>query len=138
MVYSAGTAAFTVVAGMTLHRTRSSDISTDLKAPGPPQLDERTCRLICPIAAAMVGVCLTGIGLLRIAVVTRGRGTIADDLLSVDAVLFLMATLTSYFALRAQSQARLHWLERIADSAFILAMLLQTLACFVITYALSF
>ena len=26
------------------------------------ELDERTCRLICPIAAAMVGVCLTGTG----------------------------------------------------------------------------
>lgn len=101
------------------------------------RLDERTCRLICPIAAAMVGVCMTGISLLRVVRVVHGRDTMADDLLSVDAVLFLLATLTSYFALRVQSQRRLHWLERIADSAFIVAMLLLTVACFVITYALS-
>lgn len=100
-------------------------------------LDERTCRLVCPVAAAMVGVCLTGISLLRVATAVRRQGTIADDLLSIDAVLFLSATLASYFALRVQSHARLHWLERIADRAFIAAMLLLTLACFVITYALS-
>jgi Co/Zn/Cd efflux system component len=100
-------------------------------------LDERVCRLICPIAAAMVGVCLTGIGLLRVAFAMHGTGTIADDLLSIDAVLFLLATLTSYFALRVQSNQRLHGLERVADGAFIIAMLLLTVACFVITYALN-
>jgi hypothetical protein len=108
------------------------------QSPSPRDiLDERTCRLICPIAAAMVGVCLTGIGLLHIANAVHRHGTIADDLLSIDAVLFLLATLSSYFALRAQSRRRLHGLERVADAAFILAMLLLTIACFVITYALS-
>lgn len=100
-------------------------------------LDERTCRLICPVAAAMVGVCLTGIGLLRVVAAVRGRETLADDLLSFDALLFLAATLASYIALRVQSHQRLHGLERVADAAFIAAMLLLTLACFVITYAIS-
>lgn len=93
--------------------------------------------MICPIASAMVGVCLTGIGLLHVSIAVHGRGTLADDLLSVDAVLFLLATLTSYFALRVQSHRRLHGLERVADAAFILAMLLLTVACFVITYAIT-
>lgn len=101
-------------------------------------LDEQTCRLICPIAAAMVGVCLTGIGLLRVTTLVHGRGTVADDILAVDALLFLIATLASYFALRVASRSRLHWLERVADLAFIVAMLLLTIACFVITYALNF
>lgn len=100
-------------------------------------LDEGTCRLICPIASAMVGVCMTGIGLLRVAIVVRGGETIADDLLSADALAFLLATLSSYFALRVQSMTRLHWLERIADAAFIAAMLMLTIACFVITYSLG-
>jgi hypothetical protein len=100
-------------------------------------LDERTCRLICPIASAMVGVCMTGIGLLRVAFVMHGRQTFADDLLSIDALTFLLATLSSYFALRVQSQSRLHWLERTADATFILAMLVLTIACFVITYSLG-
>lgn len=101
------------------------------------RLDEQTCRLICPIASAMVGVCMTGIGVLRVASAMHGRQTIADDLLSIDALTFLLATLSSYFALRVQSHARLHWLERTADAAFILAMVLLTIACFVITYSLG-
>lgn len=101
------------------------------------RLDEETCRLICPIAAAMVGVCMTGIGLLRVAIAGTHAKTLADDLLSFDAVVFLIATLTSYFALRVVSMRRLHWLERIADVAFILAMTLLTIVCFVITYWLN-
>lgn len=101
------------------------------------RLDERTCRLICPIAAAMVGVCLTGISLLHVARSLHQRETVADDLLSIDALLFLLTTLTSYFALRVQSHARLHWLERVADGAFIVAMLMLTVACFVITYTIG-
>lgn len=100
-------------------------------------LDERTCRMICPIASAMVGVCLTGIGLLKVTAVAHGGRTTADDLLAADALLFLVATLASYFALRIQSHNRLHWLERVADAAFIIAMSLLTLACFIITYTLS-
>jgi hypothetical protein len=100
-------------------------------------LDERTCQLICPIAAGMVGVCLTGIGLLHVSIAMHGGRTIADDLLSADALLFLVATLSSYGALRVQSIVRLHWLERIADATFLIAMLLLTAACFIITYALS-
>ncbi|MDB5704195.1 MAG: hypothetical protein JWN66_1311 [Sphingomonas bacterium] len=100
-------------------------------------LDERTCRLICPIAAGMVGVCLTGIGLLHLSISMGGRQTIADDLLSGDALIFLVTTLTSYFALRGQSQVRLYRLERIADASFIIAMLTLTAACFIITYTLK-
>ena len=48
-------------------------------------LDEQVCRLICPIASAMVGVCLTGIGLLHVGVAIGRRASIADDLLAIDA-----------------------------------------------------
>ncbi len=65
-------------------------------------LDERICRLICPIASAMVGVCMTGIGVLQVAFSMHGRQSFADDLLSIDAVTFLLATLSSYFALRVE------------------------------------
>lgn len=99
------------------------------------QLDEQTCRMICPISAAMVGVCLTGIGLLRVATAVERTATIADDLLAFDAILFLIATLVSYFALRVPK--RLHRLERIADAAFIASMTLLTAVCFFITYSVQ-
>ncbi|MEH3048674.1 hypothetical protein [Sphingomonas adhaesiva] len=112
--------------------------------PSPPSpvrdregLDERICRLICPIAAAMVGVCLTGIGLLHVTLAIGRRAGFADDLLAVDSLLFLVAMLSSYIALRRLEHGRVHTLERVADATFMTAMLLLTVACFVITYALN-
>jgi hypothetical protein len=102
-------------------------------------LDEQTCKLICPISAAMVGVCLTTIGLIRIIIsVDQNKvGTYADDLLSLNAITFLVATLTSYAALRTQAEKRLHRLERVADLSFIGSMVLLTVICVVITYAVG-
>lgn len=99
------------------------------------RLDEKICKLICPISAAMVGVCLTGVGLLRVALAVDRKATLADDLLSLDAVIFLVATLVSYFALRTGT--RNHRLEQIADVAFITAMVLLTAACPFITYSIT-
>lgn len=97
-------------------------------------LDERTCAMICPMSAGLVGVCLTAIGILQVLVRREQIATIADDLLSFDAFLFLVAMLASYCALRVRSRSRLHWLERIADVAFLCAMVLLTVSCFVLTY----
>lgn len=96
--------------------------------------------MICPIAAAMVGVCLTGIGLLHVGIAWGRRASFADDLLAIDSLLFLVATLASYLSLRSpapRQHATLHRMEQVADATFILAMLLLTAACFVITYAVS-
>jgi len=82
----------------------------------------------------MVGVCLTAIGILQVVMSVHRTSTAVDDVLSADALLFLAATLASYFALRVHGETRLHWMEWIADKAFILAMILLTGACFVITY----
>ena len=85
----------------------------------------------------MVGVCLTVIGLIRV-VITLGKiDTIADDLLAGDAFLFLVACLLSYWALRTRSIRRMHRVERFADGIFILAMIVMTAVCGVITYAVS-
>ena len=58
-------------------------------------------------------------------------------MLAFDSLVFLVATLASYLSLRRLDHRRLHHMERVADAAFILAMLLLTVACFVVTYALS-
>ena len=85
----------------------------------------------------MVGVCLTVIGLIRV-VITFGKiDTLADDLLAGDALLFLVACLLSYWALRTRSIRRMHRVERIADGIFIFAMILMTGVCGLITYAIS-
>lgn len=92
---------------------------------------------IFSVSAAMVGVCLTVIGLIRV-VITLGKGdTLADDLIAFDAVLFLAATMLSYTALRARSTRKMRYFERIADWVFITAMTLMVAICAFIAYAIS-
>ena len=53
-------------------------------------LEQDICIHIFTVSSAMVGVCLTVIGLIRV-VITLGRAdTLADDFLAGDALLFLI------------------------------------------------
>ena len=100
-------------------------------------LEEDICIHIFTVSAAMVGVCLTVIGLIRVVVTLGAIDTLADDLLASDAFLFLVACLVSYSSLRTRNMRRMHLVERIADGIFILAMILMAAVCGVITYAMS-
>ncbi len=100
-------------------------------------LEADICVHLFTVSSAMVGVCLTVIGLIRV-VITLGRiDTLADDLLSLDALFFLVACLLSYSALRTRSARRMHRVERIADVTFIAGMLLMTAICCIITYRIA-
>ena len=92
---------------------------------------------IFTVSAAMVGVCLTVIGLLRVVITIKKVDTLANDMLVIDAVLFLTSCLMSYWALRTRTYRRMHRIERIADSAFIVALLLMVSVCGFIVYAIS-
>jgi len=101
------------------------------------RLEGDICIHIFTVSSAMVGVCLTVIGLIRV-VITLGRAdTLADDLLAGDALLFLVSCLLSYAALRSRSLRRMHRIERAADWIFIVAMILMTGICGLITYAMA-
>jgi hypothetical protein len=85
----------------------------------------------------MVGACLTVIGLIRV-VITLGRAdTLADDLLAIDAFLFLIASILSYTALRSGTRNRMRNFERLADWTFLFAMTLMVGICAFIAYAIS-
>jgi len=100
-------------------------------------LEQDICIHIFTVSSAMVGVCLTVIGLIRV-VITLGRAdTLADDFLAGDALLFLVSFLLSYWALRSRSVHRMHRLERIADAIFIIAMIGMVIICALITYTIS-
>jgi hypothetical protein len=91
---------------------------------------------IFSVSAAMVGVCLTVIGLIHIVVITNSIITLADDFLAIDALLFLTACLLSYIALRSKNTQKMYRLERTADYIFIAALILMVSACAIITYKL--
>jgi hypothetical protein len=100
-------------------------------------LEEDISVHIFTVSAAMVGVCLTVIGLIRVVITFGKEDTLADDLLAADAFLFLVACLLSYWALRTRSLCRMHRVERLADAAFIIAMILMTGICGFVTYAMT-
>ena len=97
-------------------------------------LEEDVSIHIFTASAAMVGVCLTVIGLLRLVLTIRGGVTFADDLLALDALLFLVSCLLSYFALRTRSTRRMHRLERVADGIFITGLVMMVFVCSLIVY----
>jgi len=110
---------------------------TNRRSDSSTHLEQDICIHIFTVSSAMVGVCLTVIGLIRV-VITLGRAdTLADDLLAGDALLFLISCLLSYWALRSRSLRRMHRLEKIADGIFILAMIGMVIICALITYTIS-
>jgi hypothetical protein len=98
-------------------------------------LEEDISIHIFTVSAAVVGVCLTVIGLIRIVITMRKINTWADDLLAADALIFLLACVSSYWALRTRGSRRMHRLERVADTSFIIGLLLMVVVCGLITYA---
>lgn len=101
------------------------------------RLEEDISIHILTVSAGMVGVCLTVIGLLRVVITLRKTDTLADDLLALDALLFLIACFSSYWALRTRSAQRMHRVERFADLVFLLALVLMAVICVFITYAIT-
>ena len=100
-------------------------------------LEVDICKHIFSVSAGMVGVCITVIGMVRIAISIRRIDTIADDLMAIDAFLFLTSCISSYFALRSHKMSRMYAVERFADAVFILAMILMVVTCMFITYAIA-
>ncbi len=97
-------------------------------------LEEGVCGHIFTVSAAMVGVCMTVIGILRLVITIQKVNTLADDFLAVDALFFLTSCILSYWALRSRGYSRMHKIERVADSLFILGLLGMGAICVFTVY----
>ena len=106
-------------------------------SPKTKPLDHDICVHIFTASAAMVGVCITVIGILRVAVSMRRVDMVGNDLLALNTILYLLACLLSYWALRTRSLRRNHRLERISDALFLLALTLTTINAGFLTWAVS-
>jgi hypothetical protein len=100
-------------------------------------LEQDICIHIFTVSSAMVGVCLTVIGLIRVVITLGKADTLADDFLAIDALLFLASCLLSYWALRSRGISRMHKIERTADGIFIVAMIGMVGVCTLITYSMT-
>ena len=101
------------------------------------RLDHDICVHIFTASAAMVGVCLTVIGILRVVISLRKEDLLGDDLLAVNSMLYLTSCLLSYWALRTRSTRRNHRLEHIADTIFLIALVFTAINSGFITWAIS-
>lgn len=103
--------------------------------PEPP-LQERDIAIhIFTASAALVGVCLTVISI--VGRITHGTlvHRMEDDLLAVNAMVFLCSCLLSYSALRVREKRRMRRLETAADIVFILGLVGLVMACGMIVWA---
>lgn len=101
------------------------------------ELDEDICVHIFGISAGMLGVCMTVVGVLNVVTALRRVDTIADDLLSVDAMIYLLSCLVAYWALRTKHVSRNKVLERVADGLFLFGLVISAVATAIIAWALA-
>ena len=94
---------------------------------------ENLSNHILPVAATMVGVCMTVISVLQL-IPKSGIPPWVDDLLSVDSLLFLVSAFMSYWALRHRQQET--FVERLADVMFLTGLTLMVLAGFLVSFEL--
>lgn len=101
----------------------------------PPTPERDIAIHIFTASAALVGVCLTVISI--VGRITQGTfiHRLVDDLLAVDAMIFLGSCLLSYGALRVRGIGRAHHLETAADIVFIVGLCGLVLACGMIVWA---
>ncbi len=89
----------------------------------PVSSDERgVAQHVFIVSAAMVGVCLTLLGLVSIIASLDDLATLTDELLAADSFVFLISCLSAYFSLRSESPRQARRYERVSDVTFVIAM----------------
>lgn len=89
---------------------------------------------IFSVSAALVGVCLTVIGIFRAIGELKSFSTFGDNVLAIDALIFLSSCIFAYSSLRSTNFKKQHKLEKIADALFIFGLSLMAVVCTIIAY----
>ena len=89
------------------------------------------------ISAGMVGVCLTAIGILRLVASQSEVQSIGDELLAIDAVIFVVCTILSFWSFKTGDRNRQRILRMAVDVIFMLALVGMVGVCAIIAYALA-
>jgi hypothetical protein len=86
------------------------------------------------VSSGMVGVCLTAIGIIGVIKASRRLETVWDDLMVVDAVLFLSAALLSFLGLRTPLRKRERAIAVAVDCTFCVGLILMVATCGVLVW----
>ena len=92
---------------------------------------------IFSVSAGMVGVCLTVISLINVSSAIKKINTIGDDLIALNAVIFILSCFLSYTAMKTQKRKRRLLLEKAADRIFLTGLFLTVIVCLFVVYSFS-
>jgi hypothetical protein len=81
-------------------------------------------------------MCLTLLGLIKVVEGVKSVRSIADELLAVDALGFLLSSILSYFALKDSRETRKGKTARAGDLVFSASLCLLALVCGIIVFEL--
>lgn len=87
---------------------------------------------ILPVAATMVGVCMTVISVLQL-IPENGVSSWADNLLAIDSLVFLACAMLSYWSIRHGDAPSA---ERYADRLFLTGLLIMVFVSFLVAFEL--
>ncbi len=86
------------------------------------------------VSAAMVGVCLTAVGLVNvIESINKWEGWV-DDLLAVGSLIFSLVTLLSFFGIRTRIRYAWPHYVLVLDILFCLGIITMVVSSFLLTY----
>lgn len=92
---------------------------------------------IFTVSSTMVGVCLTVIGILNVLGSVKKFNIYTDNMLSVNALLYLISCFVSYASIRTKKSTIKRNLEKIADTIFLISLTITCFACLYLIIELS-
>ena len=91
--------------------------------------EENIAIHIFSVSAAMVGVCLTVIGIINVITSFKKIETFGDELTAIDAIIFLGACIISYAAIKTKDRKRRLILEKVSDMTFLTGLTVMVFVC---------
>jgi len=90
---------------------------------------------IFAISAGLLGVCLTGIGLLRVLSSHRQAQTLGEELLAANALIFVLCCVLSFCSFKMRHARRRRLVRQVVDGLFLLALLFMVAVCVLVAWA---
>ena len=100
-------------------------------------LDEKIASYIFYTSAGLAGTCLTVISIFKISTKLQNIASMGEELLSVDAGIFLISCILSFLTLKSKKKSQRQWLGKITDVIFLVALCIIAIVCGLITYELK-
>ncbi len=91
---------------------------------------------IFSVSAAMVGVCLTVIGIINVITNFKKIATLGDEITAIDAIIFLGSCIISYIAIKTKERKLRLILEKISDTIFLTGLAVMVVVCLFIVFRL--